>query len=50
MIQLTTGMFCQAVMGALHLGQAERGVLKLKGAWAGSAVRAVVPVKRTSAA
>ncbi len=28
--QLITGMFCQALIGALHAGQAERGVLRLK--------------------
>src|SRR5713226_5704126 len=27
--QLTTGMFCQALMGALQAGQAERGMLKV---------------------
>ena len=27
--QLSTGMFCQALIGALQAGQAERGVLKL---------------------
>ena len=30
MSQLTTGMFCQALIGALQAGQAERGVLKVK--------------------
>ena len=29
--QLTTGMFCSAVIGALHAGQAERGVTMLNG-------------------
>src|SRR5580658_4114836 len=28
--QLIRGMFCQAVIGALHTGQAERGTTKLK--------------------
>ena len=28
--QLTTGMFCQALIGALQAGQADPGVLKVK--------------------
>ena len=30
-IQLTTGMFCIAVIGALQAGQAERGTMRLNG-------------------
>src|SRR3984893_18201891 len=43
--QLTTGMFCQALMGALQTGQAERGVLKVSrsgtAAWGAELVDAV---------
>ena len=39
--QLTTGMFCSAVIGALQCGQAERGVLRVEalGAAAGAGGR-----------
>src|SRR6185436_15911395 len=38
--QLTTGMFCSAVMGALHLGQAERGMITLNFGCGGACVPA----------
>ncbi len=40
--QLTTGMFCQALMGALQAGQAERGVLKVNRSGTVSTVDVVV--------
>ncbi len=38
MSQLITGMFCHALMGALQAGQAERGVLKVKGSTIGAVI------------
>src|SRR6266849_3785197 len=40
--QLTTGMFCQALMGALQAGQAERGMLKVNRSGTVSTVDVVV--------
>src|SRR5580698_378074 len=48
--QLTTGMFCQALMGALHCGQAERGVLSVKGANGATVALASRSAERTSVA
>ncbi len=52
MSQLTRGMFCEAFMGVLQAGQAERGVLKVKGSVGATAVAdtAASPDASTSAA
>src|ERR1700736_5300100 len=50
--QLISGIFCQALIGVLQVGQAERGVLKVKrsGVTGGAAVAESRAVGSTSAA
>ena len=50
--QLSTGMFCQAAMGVLQWGQAERGTTRLKRSGAGAAgwATTVVAVEEVNSA